>query len=121
RIAVIDRAAGETLDRPAPCVAVKGIGAGGEVRTGAKAAARAGDDDGSDIVVLVGGIEGVDQFLLHGAVEGVELVGPVQRDGEDIFGDLVFDRLIRHWVWFPLGYCFSKCKPSFRDAPKAQA
>jgi hypothetical protein len=49
-------------------------------------------------VVLVGGVEGVDHFLLHRGVEGVELVRPVQRDGEDLLGDLVFDRLIRHGV-----------------------
>ena len=95
-IAVIDLAVGEPLDRPAPRVAVEGVGAGGKIGAGAEAAAGAGDDDGADVVVLVGGVEGLDHFPLHGGVEGVELVGPVQRDGEDLLGDLVFDRLIRH-------------------------
>ena len=35
-------------------------------------------------------------LVLHRAVEGIELVGPVQRDGEDLFVDLVLDGLIRH-------------------------
>jgi hypothetical protein len=73
---------------------VEGVGAGGKIGAGAKPAARAGDDDRSDIVVLVGLVERVDQLLLHRAVEGIELVGPVQRDGENLFGDLIFDRLI---------------------------
>jgi len=42
------------------------------------------------------------QFCLHLRVEGVELVGPVQGDGEDLLGDLVFDRLIRHGGFLPL-------------------
>jgi len=95
-IAVIDLAIGKALHRPAPRVAIKSPGAGGEVSAGAEGAPGAGDDDGADSVVLVGRIEGVDHLLLHGAVEGVELVGPVQRDGENLLGDLVFDRLIRH-------------------------
>ncbi len=98
RIAVVDRAAGEPLHRPAPRVAVKRVGAGGEIGAGAEAAACAGHDDGADIVVLVGGVERVDHFLLHRAVEGVELVGPVQRDGENLIVDLVLDGLIRHGV-----------------------
>ena len=96
RIAVIDLAVGQPLHRPAPRVAVEGVGAGGEVGAGAEAAARAGDDDGADVVVLVGRVEGVDHLLLHGAGEGVELVGPVQRDGEDLLLDLVFDGLVGH-------------------------
>ena len=60
-IAVVDLAVGEPLHRPAPRVAVEGVGAGGKIGAGAEAAAGAGDDDGADVVVLVGGIEGVDQ------------------------------------------------------------
>ncbi len=100
RVAVIGGAAGQLLHRPAPRVAVEGVGAGGEVGAGAEAAACAGDDDGADIVVLVGGIEGVDHLLHHLAGEGVELVRPVQGDGEDLLGYLVFDRLIRHGISF---------------------
>src|SRR6185369_10673591 len=67
-----------------------------KVGAGAEATARAGHDNGTDIVVLVGRVERVDQLLLHRAVEGVELVGPVQRDGENLIVDLVLDGLIRH-------------------------
>ena len=95
-IAVVDAAIGEPLHRPAPGVAVEGVGAGGKIGAGAEPAPGAGDDDGADVVVLVGLVEGVDQFLLHRGVEGVELVGPVQGDGQDLLGDLIFDRLIRH-------------------------
>src|SRR6476620_11596767 len=84
--------------------AVKSVGAGGEVGAGTESASCAGDDDGADIVVLVGRIESVDQFLLHSCVEGIEFVRPVQGDGEDLLGHLVFDRFIRHGV-FPLGCC----------------
>ena len=101
-VAVVDRAVGQPLHRPAPRVAVERVGAGGEVGAGAEAAAGAGDDDGAHIVVLVGRVEGVDQLLLHRAVEGVELVGPVQRDGEDLIVDLVLDGLIRHGGFLPL-------------------
>src|SRR5262244_1014493 len=49
---------------PPPRVTVKGVGAGGQVSAGAEGAALTGDDDGADIVVPVGGVEGSDQFLL---------------------------------------------------------
>ena len=71
----------------------------------ADAAAGTGDDDGADIIVLVGRIERLDQLPLHRAVEGVELVGPVQRDGENLIVDLVLDGLIRHGV-FPCIFSF---------------
>ena len=108
RIAVVDGAARQPLDRSAPRVAIKGIGARGQIGPRAETAARAGDDDGPDIVVLVGGVEGVDQFLLHGAVEGVELVGPVQGDGEDLFVDLVLDGLIRHGCFLGFVSCHAR-------------
>jgi hypothetical protein len=98
------------LTRSAPGITIEGVGAGGEISAGAEPAPSARDDDGPDVVVLVGGIKGGDQFLLHGGVEGVELVGSVQRDGEDLFGDFVFDRFIRHRM-FPSGLLNS----SFRD------
>ena len=105
RIAVVDAAIGEPLHRPAPCVAIEGAGAGRKVGAGAKTASRAGHDDGANVVVLVGGIEGVDQFLLHGAVEGVELVGAIERNGENLLGDLVFDRLIGHRGFLSFRHC----------------
>src|SRR5947208_611657 len=71
-------------------------GAGGKVGAGAEGAPGTGDDDGADVVVLVGRVEGVDQFLLHRGVEGVELVRPVQRDRENLLGDLILDRLVGH-------------------------
>jgi hypothetical protein len=110
-IAVVDLAIGEPLDRPAPRVAVKRVGAGGEVRAGAEATPGAGDDDGADVVVLVGLVEGVDQLPLHGGVEGVELVRPVQCDGEDLFGDLVCDGLVGHGCFLTWFYCISAVIP----------
>ena len=83
-----------------PRIAVEGVGAGRKVGAGAEPAPRAGDDDGANVVVPVGLIERLDQFLLHKGVEGIELVGPVQRDGEDLLGNLVEDGLIGHGVSF---------------------
>jgi hypothetical protein len=99
----------------APRVAVEGVGAGGQIGAGAEAAAGAGHDDGADVVVLVGGIERVDQFLLHGAVESIELVGPVQGDGENLLGDLVLDRLVRHGCFLSLN-CFCRLAQPHRHA-----
>src|SRR6266481_6055858 len=107
-VAVIDLAIGQSFYRSAPRIAVESVGAGRKIGAGAEPAPGTGDDDGPAIVVLVGGIERIDQFLLHGAVEGVELVGPVQGDGENLLGDLVFDRLIGHRV-FPLLLLFVSC------------
>ena len=56
-IAVVDLAVGQPLHRPAPRVAIEGVGAGGKIGAGAEPAARAGDDDGADIVVRVGRVE----------------------------------------------------------------
>src|SRR6185312_2513048 len=72
------------------------VGPGREVGAGAEGAAGAGHDDGTDIVVTIGPVEGGDHLLLHGGVEGVGLVGPVQGDRQNLLGDLVFDGLIRH-------------------------
>src|SRR3984957_7102725 len=43
---------------------------------------RPGEDDGADFVILVRLVRGVDKPPVHGGIEGVELVRPVQRDGE---------------------------------------
>src|SRR5262249_38116773 len=71
-----------------------------------------GDDDGADIVILVGGIEGVDHLLLHLAGEGIELVGPVQGDGEDLLRHLILDRLIRHGDFLPYSFLCSDRRTS---------
>src|SRR5262249_50566811 len=114
RVAVVDIAVGEALHGPAPRIAVECVGAGGEVGAGAETAARAGDDDGADVVVLVGRVEGGDHLLHHATGEGVELVGPVQRDGEDLVLDLVFDGLIGHGGFLPEHF-----QASFRDGAQA--
>src|SRR6185437_8261373 len=73
-VAVIDLAIRKSPDRPAPRIAIEGVGAEREVRARAEAAARAGDDDRADVVVAIGCIERLYQLALHGRGEGVELV-----------------------------------------------
>lgn len=41
-------------------------------------------------------IERVDHLGLHGVGIGVELVGPVQRDGQNLIFDVVLDLLVGH-------------------------
>ena len=67
-----------------------------QVGAGAKAPASTGHDDGPDIVVGVGMIEGVDQFVHHPIGEGVELIGAIQGDRRHAVGHLVGDIGIRH-------------------------
>ena len=70
------------IDRPA-ILGIEGVGAARQVGAGAEAAARAGEDHGAHVVVAVGAVHRVEQLRQHLAGEGVELVRPVQRDGED--------------------------------------
>ncbi len=83
------------IDRPA-ILGVEGVGAAGEIGAGAEAAARTGEDHCPDIVVAVRAIHRVQQLRQHLAREGVELVRPVQRDGEDVLVLLVLDLLVIH-------------------------
>jgi hypothetical protein len=77
---------------------------------GAKRAPCAGDDDGADAVIFVGGVKRLDQFTLHRGVEGVQLLGPAQGDGENLLGDLVLNGFVGHGSHLP--------DLSFRDAPQ---
>ncbi len=95
-VGVIHRAVRLGRRRAAARGAVERVAARGEVGARAKAAPCAGDDDGADAVVLVGPIERVDQLRLHRAGEGVELVRPVQRDGEDVVGNVIENGFIGH-------------------------
>ena len=54
----------------------------GQVLANAEAAARARQDDGPHLGVA-GGLERVAEAGVHRVVERVQLVGPVERDGED--------------------------------------
>ncbi len=85
-----------TFDRAARGRAAPVKADGGEVGAGAEAAPRAGDDDRPHIVVLVGAVECVDQLRLHRGGEGIELVRPVQRDGEDLVGNVIENGFVRH-------------------------
>ncbi len=78
----------------APFVIAPGVGAAAEVGPCAEGAAGTGDDDALDGVVGVGAVEGVDQLLRHERSEGVELVGPMQGEGEEAVFDGVTDVLI---------------------------
>ncbi len=68
----------------------------GEVGARAEAASRAGDDDRTHVVVGVRVVEGVEQLVAHRLGERVESFGPVERDGQDVVGDLVADLFERH-------------------------
>ena len=83
------------IDRAA-VLGVEGVGAAREIGAGAKAAARAGEDDRAHVIVAVGAIHGVEQLRQHLAGESVELVGTVQGDGEDAALGIVLDRLVGH-------------------------
>ena len=61
---------------------VKGVGTGRNIGTGAKAAARARHDDGTNGIIGIGAGEGILQFRPHHGGIGVQLVRPVQRDGQ---------------------------------------
>ena len=77
---------------PAPSSAdvSKARGAGGDVRAAQNRAARAGHDDGANVVVGVGA-KRVLELRAHGAGIGVQLVGPVERDRHDRIVDLAGD------------------------------
>ena len=83
------------IDRPA-ILGIEGVGAAGEIGAGAEAAAGAGEDHGAHVVVAVGAVHRIEQFRQHLAGEGVELVRPVERDGEDAVLGLVLDLLVVH-------------------------
>ena len=54
-----------------------------EVRSGAERPARTGDDDGSDLVCLIQGMESPRQLGAHLVVERVHAVGPIERERRD--------------------------------------
>ena len=83
------------IDRPA-ILGIEGVGAARQVGTGAEAAARTREHDGAHIVVAIGAVHGIEQFRQHPAGEGVQLVRPVQRDGEDAVLGFVLDLLVVH-------------------------
>src|SRR6266516_2240642 len=67
------------------------------VRTCAKALAGAGEDDGTDLRVLVVGLDRLPHLSVHGLAQGVQLVRVVQCDDADaasFFGEYLF---VRHW------------------------
>ena len=75
---------------------VEGGAAAAEVGAGTIAAAGARHDDRAHCVIGVGAIEGVDQLAAHLLGEGVEAVGPIQRDRQNAFADLVADLSVLH-------------------------
>ena len=85
------------IDRPA-ILGVEGIGTARQVGTGAEAAARAREHHGAHVVVAVGTVHGIEQLRQHLAGEGVQLVRPVQRDGEDAVLGFVLDLLVGHRI-----------------------
>src|SRR6185312_3042300 len=68
-------------------------GAARNVGTGAERAPRPCHDDGADVVILVGALEGLRDFRAHLPGIGIELVGPVERDDEEGAVDLAGDVL----------------------------
>jgi len=76
------------LGLDAPPTVVEGLAAAREIRSGAEAAAGAGDDDRADLVVNVGAVEGLDQLARHRLRPRVETLGTVQRDRENALGEL---------------------------------
>src|SRR6185312_11940671 len=75
---------------------IEGVGAAGEIGTGAEAAAGTGEDHGADVVVAVGAVHRIEQFRQHLAGEGVQLVRPVQRDRQDAVLRRILDLLVLH-------------------------
>jgi hypothetical protein len=78
--------------------AVEGTPSPAEIGPGAVAAAGAGEDDCSYLVVGICIVENLQQLLEHGRIEGVEAVRSVQRDGEDTISNLCRDGLVGHWI-----------------------
>src|SRR3954468_981123 len=65
-------------------------------RPAAGPAAGAGEDHRTHVVVAIGAVQRIEQLRQHLSSEGVELVGPVQGDGEDAVLGLVLDLLVGH-------------------------
>ena len=89
--AIVDRLDEPAARRPRPralkhrraLADIERIRAAGDIRTGTEPAPRAGNDDHADVVVGVGLLERVLDLRSHQRGVGVELVRPVQRDGQD--------------------------------------
>ena len=76
--------------------ALEAAAAGRKIGPGTEGTAGAGDDDGTHLVVGIGPIERVDQLRHHAGREGVELVRPVEGDGQDAVVDVKEDRFVVH-------------------------
>lgn len=72
----------------------------GHVGTGAEGSAVARDDDGPDRLVCLGGGVRPPQLPDHDGVDGVQLLGPVEGDGDRVSVDLVEDGVKVHRVSF---------------------
>ena len=68
----------------------------GQIHAGAEGPALSGDDNCAHLVVIAGAVEGVDQFIGHCHREGIELLRPVQREGEDVVGHFVAQGVVGH-------------------------
>ncbi len=79
-----------------PVAPVERVAAAAQVRSGAEAAALAGDDDRAHVVVGIGAVERLDQLASHGRRKRVQPVGPVERNGQNVVRDLVADLLELH-------------------------
>ena len=72
---------------------VDGFGGDGaeflEIHAGGERVAIAGQDDGANVRVAIGAVDGVDQFAAKVGAEGVVLIGTVERDALDavLLGD----------------------------------
>ena len=75
-----------------------------DVATGAKALARAGDDDHAYVRVVDGAREAGRQVFAQRAAERVEAVGPVQRQRGDAILGLVEEALVAHGGRFPFRF-----------------
>ena len=80
-----ERLAPRPPDDPVLAAALRHIVApAGEVTAGAEHLARAGQDARPEIQVIVQVVEGLVELVGHDAVDGVALLGPIERDDEDV-------------------------------------
>jgi len=75
---------------------IEGFAAGAQICASTEAAAGAGEDHGSHVVVRIGLVERIEQLDAHPFGEGVELVRAIQGDGEDAVIEIVANRFVLH-------------------------
>ena len=93
---------------------VERVAAAGQVGPRTEPPSLPGHDDRAHVVVGVGPVEGLDQLASHRRRERVQPVGPVERDGQHVVGDLVADVLEAHAVG-----SFSRPARTRRGRPRA--